>query len=154
MYKFIHFLHLKDRENENLNLGSLNPASVCFISISHVCVFSHFSSVWRFASHQAPLSMGFSRQEYWSGLPYPPPGDLPNPGIQLRLQLPLYCRWIIYTLSHLGSPHYITLPLKLLSLNGLRKYFLVPIKICWYSVSRKIWNLPLLTGYLGDNYVH
>ena len=33
---------------------------------------------------QAPLSMGFSRQEYWSGLPCPPPGDLPNPGIEPR----------------------------------------------------------------------
>ena len=33
---------------------------------------------------QAPLSMGFPRQEYWSGLPFPPPGDLPNPGIKLR----------------------------------------------------------------------
>ena len=32
--------------------------------------------------HQTPLSMGFSRQEYWSGLPFPPPGDLPNPGIE------------------------------------------------------------------------
>ena len=32
------------------------------------------------AAHQAPLSMGFSRQEYWSGLPFPSPGDLPNPG--------------------------------------------------------------------------
>ena len=31
---------------------------------------------------QAPLSLGFSRQEYWSGLPCPPPGDLPNPGIE------------------------------------------------------------------------
>ncbi|ELR46456.1 hypothetical protein M91_05097, partial [Bos mutus] len=31
---------------------------------------------------QAPLSMEFSRQEYWSGLPFPPPGDLPNPGIE------------------------------------------------------------------------
>ena len=30
---------------------------------------------------QAPLSMGFSRQEYWSGLPFPPPGDLPDPGV-------------------------------------------------------------------------
>ena len=30
----------------------------------------------------APLSMGFSRQEYWSGLPFPSPGDLPNPGIE------------------------------------------------------------------------
>ena len=33
---------------------------------------------------QAPLSMGFSRQEYWSGLPCPPPGNLPNPGIEPR----------------------------------------------------------------------
>ena len=33
-------------------------------------------------AHQAPLSMGFSRQEYWSGLPFPSPGDLPNPEIE------------------------------------------------------------------------
>ena len=33
-------------------------------------------------SHQAPLSMGFPRQEYWSGLPFPPPGDLPGPGTE------------------------------------------------------------------------
>ena len=36
---------------------------------------------WTLADH-APLSMGFPRQEYWSGLPIPSPGDLPNPGIQ------------------------------------------------------------------------
>ena len=40
-----------------------------------------FSPVWTVAS-QAPLSMGFSRQEYWSGLPFPPPGDLPDSGIE------------------------------------------------------------------------
>ena len=34
------------------------------------------------AARQAPLSMGFPRQEYWSGLPYPSPGDLPNPGFK------------------------------------------------------------------------
>ena len=34
-------------------------------------------------AHQAPLSLGFSRQEYWSGLPFPPQGDLPDPGIEL-----------------------------------------------------------------------
>ena len=33
-------------------------------------------------AYQGPLSMGFSRQEYWSGLPFPSPGDLPNPGIK------------------------------------------------------------------------
>ena len=38
-----------------------------------------FATLWTVA-HQAPLSMGFSRQEYWSGLPCPPPGDLPNRG--------------------------------------------------------------------------
>ena len=53
----------------------------------HACVISCFSRVrlctalWT-VSHQAPLSMGFSRQEYWSGLSCPPPGDLPNPGIE------------------------------------------------------------------------
>ena len=39
-------------------------------------------------THQAPLSMGFSRQKYWSGLPFPPPGNLPNPGIELTSPAP------------------------------------------------------------------
>ena len=46
--------------------------------------FSHvrfFSTLWSIA-HQTPLSVGFSRQEYWSGLPFPSLGDLPNPGIE------------------------------------------------------------------------
>ena len=55
----------------------------------HWCVLSHFSNVRLFVTlwtvaHQAPLSMGFSRQEYWSGLPCCPPGDLPNPGTEPR----------------------------------------------------------------------
>ena len=40
-----------------------------------------FMTLWTVAL-QDPLSMGFSRQEYWSGLPRPPPGDLPDPGIE------------------------------------------------------------------------
>ena len=40
---------------------------------------------------QAPLSMGFSRQEYWRGVPFPPPGDLPDPGIK-----PSTGRWVLY----------------------------------------------------------
>ena len=48
----------------------------------HVCVLSgFFVTVWTLAC-QAPLSMGFSRQDYWSGWACPPPGDLPNPGIE------------------------------------------------------------------------
>ena len=46
-------------------------------------VVSDSVTLWNRA-HQAPLSMGFSRQEYWSGLPCPPPGNLPNPGIEPR----------------------------------------------------------------------
>ena len=42
-----------------------------------------FVTPW-IAAHQAPLSMGFSMQEYWSGLPFPSPGDLPDPGIKPR----------------------------------------------------------------------
>ena len=42
------------------------------------------SATPRAVARQAPLSMGFSRQEYWSGLPFPSPGDLLDPGIELR----------------------------------------------------------------------
>ena len=48
------------------------------------CVLSYvllFAIPWTVA-HQTPLSMGFSQQEYWGGLPFPSPGDLPNPGTE------------------------------------------------------------------------
>ena len=70
----------------------LHPVPSCTLPavhsiIMHVCVLSRFSHVrlcttpWTVA-HLAPLSVGFSRQEYWSGLPCPPPGDLPNPEVK------------------------------------------------------------------------
>ena len=54
---------------------------------ARACVLSRLSRVWLFVTlwtiiHQAPLSMRFSRQEHWSGLPFPSPVDLPNPGIE------------------------------------------------------------------------
>ena len=58
-----------------------------------------FVTPWTVA-YQAPPSMGFSRQEYWSGLPFPSPGDLPDPGIEPGLS---YCRQTLYRLSHQGS---------------------------------------------------
>ena len=56
-------------------------------NLMHVCMLSCFSHVRLFSTpwtvaYQAFLSMGFSRQEYWSGLPFPSPGDLPNPGTE------------------------------------------------------------------------
>ena len=55
--------------------------------ISYACLLSCFRRVWLFATlrivaRQAPLSMRFSRQEYWSGLPCPPSGDLCDPGTE------------------------------------------------------------------------
>ena len=44
-------------------------------------MFNTFGTPWTVA-HQAPLSAGFPRQEYWSGLPFPSPGNLPYPGIE------------------------------------------------------------------------
>ena len=51
----------------------------------HVCVLSHVQlfAAPRTVAHQTPLSMEFSRQEYWSRLPFPSPGDFPNPEIEL-----------------------------------------------------------------------
>ena len=67
-----------------LNLLQKKKNLLCGFS---VCVQSPFSCVQLFVTlwtvaHQAPLSMGFSRQEYWSRLPCPPPGDLPDPRIK------------------------------------------------------------------------
>ena len=54
---------------------------LCVYVLSHFSCVHLFATLWTVA-FQAPLSMGFSRQEYWSGLLCPPPGDLPDPGIE------------------------------------------------------------------------
>ena len=71
---------------EHATLCSIWAAKAATLSPC-VCVLSCFSCVPLFVipwtvAHQAPLSMGFSRQGRWSGLPFPSPGDLPNPGIE------------------------------------------------------------------------
>ena len=59
-----------------------NSGQSCILSQFTAVEESLFVTPW--IAHWAPLSMGFSRQKYWSGLPLPSPGDLPNPGIQPR----------------------------------------------------------------------
>ena len=73
---------------------------------THCCC--RYLVVWLFwdpiVAHQAPPSMGFSRQEYWNGLPFPSPEDLPDPGVEAAspaLQVDSL------SLSHLGSPVYV-----------------------------------------------
>ena len=53
------------------------------------------ATLWT-VSHQAPLSIGFSRQEDWSGLPCPPPGDLANPGVKPTSYVSCIGRWVLY----------------------------------------------------------
>ena len=65
---------------------------------------------------EAPLSTGVSRQEYWSGLPFPPPGIILTQGSNLRS---LHCRQIPYHLSHQGSPNEVVLRTKEYRLFGL-----------------------------------
>ena len=70
-----------------------------------VCILSHiwlFSTLWTVAL-QAPLSMGFSRQKYWSGFPCPPPGALLHPGIEPRLLCLLHWQADSLPLYYLGS---------------------------------------------------
>ena len=65
-------------------------------SLSH-SVMSNSATSWTVAL-QASLSMGFSWHKCWSGLPFPSPGDLPDPGIEPK------SKWILYSLSYQGSP--------------------------------------------------
>ena len=75
---------------------------MCTQLLSHVWLFV---TLWNRA-HQALLSLGFSRQEYWSGLPFHPPGDLSDPGLNLCLLRLLHCRKDSLPLSHVGSPNW------------------------------------------------
>ena len=72
------------RTREKLQSLSFYWFITLYVSCVCTCMLSH---VWSFATPwtvtpQAPLSMRFSRQEYWSGLPFPSPGDLPDPGVE------------------------------------------------------------------------
>ena len=60
---------------------------MCACKLSRYSPVKFFATLWTVAC-QGPLPMGFSRQEYWSGLPCPPPGDLPHPGIKSTFLMP------------------------------------------------------------------
>ena len=84
-----------------------------------VCVLSHSvvsnSAMPSTVAHQVLLSMEFSRQEYWSELPFPPPGDLSHPGIEPPHPLLCFLHWQVdyLPLSHLGSPQRLNRPVLL-----------------------------------------
>ena len=82
----------------------------CVHALSLQSCLTFCDPVDRTVALQAPQSMGFSRQEYWSGLPSPPPGDLPNPGVEPRSPRPLShqrsprtLEWVAYPFSRGSS---------------------------------------------------
>ena len=85
------------------------PSLIFPASQKEICMLHHFSRVqllathWT-AAHQAPPSMGSSRQESWSGLPCPPPGDLPDPGVKPTSPATPALQVEFLPLSHQGSP--------------------------------------------------
>ena len=83
--------------NHNVHWGIFMSVAIVVQWLSHVWLFG---TPW-IVAHQAPLSMGFLGQEYWSALPFPSPGDLPNPGLNLRP--PSWWAGSL-PLSHQGSP--------------------------------------------------
>ena len=74
-------------ESPSLQTQAASKWKLSLVTVPSAYVLSHFSHVWLFVTlwtiaHQAPPSLGFSRQEYWSGLPFPSPGDLLDLQIQ------------------------------------------------------------------------
>ena len=90
-----------------------------------------FATPWTVA-HQAPLSMGFSRQEYWSGLPFSSPGYLPDPGIEPRSPA--------LQADALTSEHFLSLPF--LGVEGVGRWglYVSDGQIC---VFQEVWNSEL-----------
>ena len=102
---------ISDDKSKNNNGNYLKSILVhkALSTESGIVVVQSLNSVRLFAipwtvALQAPPSMGFSRQEYWSGLPFPSPEDLPHPRLDPRL---LHWQLDSLPLSHLGSPCYV-----------------------------------------------
>ena len=114
---------------------------------------SDSATPWAVA-HQAPLSMGFSRQEYWSGLPFPSKGDLPNAGIKPRSPAlqgdsllseppgkPIYI-WPIYDMGHTCTKALFFLQT---TVHQPSRSFMSP-RICWNSCPLSRWCHPTISS--------
>ena len=77
-----------------------------------------FVTPWTVA-HQAPQSMEFSRQEYWSGLPFPPAGDLPDPGIEIASLVPTVLAGGFFTTASSGKPTIILQNIKKINIPAI-----------------------------------
>ena len=92
----------------SVNKAGWIPSVYSILAWISVCMLSRFSRVRLFGTpwtvaHQAPLSLGLPPRVYWSGLPCPPPGNLPNPGIEPASPATLHRRQILYCWA-MGKP--------------------------------------------------
>ena len=127
-------------------------------------VVSDSTAPWT-VTRQIPLSVGFSRQEYWSGLPCPPPGDLPDPGIKTPSSAAPALQADSFPLCHLGNPDIQDLQLSYSGTLLLGFVFTVVItwcgrilqrlqsespkpgdELCWWSGVKNIWKHLLYLG--------
>ena len=88
------------RPNNRIELVNLRAKLNLSLLFGLEIMYNTFKTPWTIVS-QAPLSTGFPGQEYWSGLPFPSPGDLPNPGIKL---VPLALAGRFFITEPLGNP--------------------------------------------------
>ena len=86
----------------SLLLQTFSTSACRHVVLCSSVVYSSFATLWPPAC-QAPLSMGFSRQEYWSGLPFLPPGDLSKPGVEPASLVSPALAGDSLPLSYLGS---------------------------------------------------
>ena len=125
----------------------VQPHSVCALSLS--CVWL-FVTPWTVA-HQGPLSTGLSRQEYWSGLPFPSSGHLPDPGLP-------HWRQILYYLSQQGSPlkHFKCRNSDFLNIlyekfgGTFREYILLDVPHT-KSAQRNLWGLAIIQNSISES---
>ena len=125
---------------------TLHPTCVCVHAKSHqfcptIC------TLWTVALQAAGLPISFSRQEYWNGLPCPPPGDLPNPGITLTSHLSSTLTGRFFTTAppvNQGSPDFTSHTLYL-------------IQIAWFPFPHTtgiIWSCPSAITYGHSGFFH
>ena len=104
-----------------------------------------FATPWT-AARQAPLSMGFSRQEHWSGLPFPPPENLPSAGIEPASHASYSGRRVLCHEHHLGSPKIFYHFIFFLSFKLKKNCFTIPCWLlpCMAGISRRFTHIPSL----------
>ena len=135
----IHVKHTLNGKYAHINYLYRLTAAFSIIIDQPYCVLSRFSCVWLFATAwtvdcQAPLSMEFPKQEYWSGLLFPPPGDLPKWGTELS---PLALADRFFTTEPPGKPQYWGLNIFILLIYSCQ--FKMCLSALLYGSSRWVW---------------